>query len=194
MKFQRRACRVLRSRAFARSQRARDLLLYSVSSLHDGGTTRLKESVIALDASAGTPPPTIQPTMASSVFLVNRLRELLDRYYGDEGAATVCESKSSAVGMCPSSAATRLPGCLPSRALPSCRWRILPDGATRTPLRWPVRRHHRRHDAVARCARDARTSSFRYKNANRDVREIATELAVDALLEGSGSLTAHNRK
>ena len=77
--------RVLRSRTFARSQRARDLLLYLGGSLCDGGAARLKESVIALDV-FGRDAATYDSTNDGIVRVsVNRLRELLDRYYSDEG-------------------------------------------------------------------------------------------------------------
>jgi len=181
--------RVLRSRAFARSQRARDLLLYLVSSLHDGGTTRLKESVIALDV-FGRDAATYDSTNDGIVRVsVNRLRELLDRYYGDEGRSNGLRIEIQRGGYVPI-VRRNTPAGLPAKpriaVLPLANFTgrsdedALCDGLSEDII-----------DAMTRLPDVrviARTSSFRYKNANRDVREIATELAVDALLEGSVQL------
>ena len=181
--------RVLRSRAFARSQRARDLLLYLVSSLHDGGTTRLKESVIALDV-FGRDAATYDSTNDGIVRVsVNRLRELLDRYYGDEGRSNGLRIEIQRGGYVPIVRRNTPAGLLAKpriAVLPLANFTgrsdedALCDGLSEDII-----------DAMTRLPDVrviARTSSFRYKNANRDVREIATELAVDALLEGSVQL------
>ncbi len=181
--------RVLRSRAFARSQRARDLLLFLVGSLQDGGTTRLKESVIALDV-FGRDPATYDSTSDGIVRVsVNRLRDLLDRYYGDEGRGNGVRIEIQRGGYVPivrRNTPTGLPAKPRIAVLPLANFtgqadqEALCDGLSEDII-----------DAMTRLPDVrviARTSSFRYKNTSRDVRQIATELAVDALLEGSVQL------
>ena len=181
--------RVLRSRTFARSQRARDLLLYLGGSLCDGGAARLKESVIALDV-FGRDAATYDSTNDGIVRVsVNRLRELLDRYYSDEGRGNDLRIEIQRGGYVPI-VRRHTPAALPAMpriaVLPLANFTGQPDAeALCDGLSEDI------IDVMTRLPDVrviARTSSFRYKNANRDVREIATELAVDALLEGSVQL------
>ena len=78
----------LESRTFARSARARDLLRYLIDSKRSGHAGRLKESAIALDVFSRDASTYDSATDGIVRVSVNRLRELLDRYYADEGRSS----------------------------------------------------------------------------------------------------------
>ena len=80
--------RALESRTFARSARARVLLRYLIDSKRSGHAGRLKESAIALDVFSRDASSYDSATDGIVRVSVNRLRELLDRYYADEGRSS----------------------------------------------------------------------------------------------------------
>jgi serine/threonine-protein kinase len=178
--------RVLRSQSFGRAARQRTLLAYLVNASRGGDTSRLKESTIALDV-FGRDASTYDSASDGIVRVsVNRLRELLDRYYDSEGARAPLRFEIQRGGYVPI-----LRRATPAGLPPSPRIAVLPlanftgspdkeslcDGLTEDII-----------DALTRVpdARIiARTSSFRFKGQTLDTREIARMLEVDALLEGS---------
>ncbi len=178
--------RVLRSQSFGRAARQRTLLAYLVNASRAGDASRLKESTIALDV-FGRDASTYDSASDGIVRVsVNRLRELLDRYYEREGARAPLRFEIQRGGYVPI-----LRRATPTGLPPSPRIAVLPlanftgspdrealcDGLTEDII-----------DALTRVpdARIiARTSSFRFKGQALDSREIARMLEVDALLEGS---------
>ncbi len=183
--------RALESRTFARSARARDLLRYLIDSKRSGHAGRLKESAIALDVfnrDAATYDSAIDGIVRVSV---NRLRELLDRYYADEGRNSGLRFEIQRGGYTPiirRSTPAGLPDLPRIAVLPLANFtgdannEALCDGLTEDVI-----------DAMTRVPDVrviARTSSFRFKGVALDVRHIASELSVDALLEGSVQIVA----
>ncbi len=178
--------RALESRTFARAARARDLLRYLIDSKRSGHAGRLKESAIALDVfgrSASTYDSTTDGIVRVSV---NRLRELLDRYYADEGRQSGLRFEIQRGGYTPIIRRSTPPGLpdLPRIAvLPLANFTGSPqnealcDGLTEDII-----------DAMTRVPDVrviARTSSFRFKGMTIDIRSVARDLSADALLEGS---------
>lgn len=181
--------RALASLAFSRSARARDLLRYLIEAKRANNAGRLKESVIALDVfdrNAATYDPANDGIVRVSV---NRLRQVLDNYYNDEGRTSSLRFEIQRGGYTPI-----IRRVVPDSLPPLPRIAVLPlanftgdpalaalcDGLTEDLI-----------DAMARIPRIkviARTSSFRYRDVARDIRAIAKELEVDALLEGSVQL------
>ncbi len=178
--------RVLESEAFARATRARDLLRYLVNCKLAGELARLKETSIALDVFGRI--ATTYDSASDGIVRVsaNRLRELLDRYYADNGRDDALRFEIQRGGYVPIIRRVT-PAGLPK----SPRIAVLPlvnftgetafdalaDGLTEDLI-----------DAMTRVPGvrvTARTSSFRYKGQTLDARQIASELGVDALLEGS---------
>lgn len=178
--------RVLRSRAFARSVRSRDLLRYLVDRHNTQDVDRLKEAIIAIDVfkrSAGSFDGDRDGIVRVSI---NRLRDHLDRFYKLEADGCRLRFEIPRGSYAPIIRRTT-PGGLPDRP----RIAVLPlvnmtgdsrneatcDGLTEDLI-----------DALAQVPElriTARTSCFRYKGVAIDVRSIARELDVDALLEGS---------
>lgn len=117
---------------------------------------------------------------------VNRLRDLLDRYYGDEGAHAALRFEIQRGVYVPIIRRATPPGLPPLpriNVLPLANFTGYPDfdplcdGLTEDII-----------DAMTRVPDTriiARTSSFRFKGQALDVRDIAQALNVDALLEGS---------
>jgi TolB-like protein/tetratricopeptide (TPR) repeat protein len=178
--------RALESRTFARSARARDLLRYLIerkSPVHAG---RLKESAIALDVFSRDAATYDSATDGIVRVSVNRLRDLLDRYYAGEGRGCSLRFEIQRGGYTPiirRSTPAGLPDLPRIAVLPlanftgESRNEALCDGLTEDII-----------DAMTRLPEVrviARTSSFRFKGIAFDVRKIASELSVDALLEGS---------
>ena len=176
----------LESRTFARSARARDLLRYLIDSKHSVHAGRLKESTIALDVfgrDAGTYDSAVDGIVRVSV---NRLRELLDRYYAGEGRNSALRFEIQRGGYTPiirRSTPAGLPDLPRIAVLPLANFTGIPDNETLCDgLTEDI------IDAMTRLPDVrviARTSSFRFKGLALDVRDIAKELSVDALLEGS---------
>ena len=178
--------RVLESRSFGRSARQRALLRYLVDARNAVSSARLKESTIALDVfdrDAATYDSASDGIVRVSV---NRLRDLLDRYYNDEGARAPLRFEIQRGGYVPiirRATPTGLPPLPRIAVLPLANFtgnpdnEALCDGLTEDII-----------DAMTRVPETriiARTSSFRFKGQALDVREIAQALNVDALLEGS---------
>ena len=178
--------RVLESRSFGRSARQRALLRYLVDARNAVSSARLKESTIALDVfdrDAATYDSASDGIVRVSV---NRLRDLLDRYYNDEGARAPLRFEIQRGGYVPiirRATPTGLPPLPRIAVLPLANFtgnpdnEALCDGLTEDII-----------DAMTRVPDTriiARTSSFRFKGQALDVREIAQALNVDALLEGS---------
>ena len=178
--------RVLESRSFGRSARQRVLLRYLVDARNAVSSARLKESTIALDVfdrDAATYDSASDGIVRVSV---NRLRDLLDRYYNDEGARAPLRFEIQRGGYVPiirRATPTGLPPLPRIAVLPLANFtgnpdnEALCDGLTEDII-----------DAMTRVPDTriiARTSSFRFKGQALDVREIAQALNVDALLEGS---------
>ncbi len=178
--------RVLSSRSFARSARQRMLLRYLVNARGAVGASRVKESTIALDVFERDPATYDSATDGIVRVSVNRLRDLLDRYYENEGARDSLRFEIQRGGYVPI-----IRRATPSGLPPLPRIAVLPlenftgnpdfdalcDGLTEDII-----------DAMTRVPDTriiARTSSFRFKGQALDVREIAQALNVDALLEGS---------
>ncbi len=178
--------RVLDSRSFGRSTRQRALLRYLVDARGAVGAPRLKESTIALDVFERDPAAYDSATDGIVRVSINRLRDLLDRYYEDEGARAALRFEIQRGGYVPI-----IRRATPAGLPPLPRIAVLPlvnftgnpdnealcDGLTEDII-----------DAMTRVPDTriiARTSSFRFKGQALDVREIAQALSVDALLEGS---------
>ncbi len=178
--------RVLDSRSFGRSTRQRALLRYLVNARGAMGSSRLKETTIALDVFERDAATYDSATDGIVRVSINRLRELLDRYYEDEGARAALRFEIQRGGYVPI-----IRRATPSGLPPLPRIAVLPltnftgnpdnealcDGLTEDII-----------DAMTRVPDTriiARTSSFRFKGQSLDVREIAQALSVDALLEGS---------
>ena len=173
----------LESRTFARSARARDLLRYLIESKRFG---RLKESAIALDVFGRNAATYDSATDGIVRVSVNRLRDLLDRYYADEGRNNALRFEIQRGGYTPilrRPTPVGLPNLPRIAVLPLANFtgnansEALCDGLTEDII-----------DAMTRVPDIrviARTSSFRYKGMALDVRNIASELSVDAVLEGS---------
>ena len=178
--------RVINSRCFSRSARQRTLLGYLVNARRSGESSRLKESTIALDVFGRDAATYDSATDGIVRVSINRLRDLLDRYYEDEGARTPLRFEIQRGGYTPIIRRATPPGLpeLPRIAvLPLANFtghddkETLCDGLTEDII-----------DAMTRVPDVrviARTSSFRFKKQVMDIRAIASELAVDALLEGS---------
>lgn len=178
--------RVLASRAFARSARSRGLLRYLVDRHIAQDLDRLKEAIIAIDVfkrNAGSFDGDRDGIVRVSI---NRLREHLDRFYSFE--ADGCKlrfeiPRGSYAPIIRRSAPRELPDRPRIAVLPLANLtgeldnEALCDGLTEDLI-----------DALAQIPAlriTARTSSFRYKHTTSDVRVIARELDVDAVLEGS---------
>lgn len=178
--------RVLSSRTFGRSARQRALLHYLVTARRTGEVSRLKESTIALDV-FGRDAATYDSSTDGIVRVsVNRLRDLLDRYYEDEGARAPLRFEIQRGGYVPI-----VRRATPSGLPPLPRIAVLPlENFTGNPDFGPLCDGLTEDiiDAMTRVPDTriiARTSSFRFKGQSLDVREIAQALNVDALLEGS---------
>ena len=178
--------RVLDSRSFGRSARQRALLRYLVDKRVAVGSARLKESTIALDVFERDAATYDSATDGIVRVSVNRLRDLLDRYYEDEGTRAALRFEIQRGGYVPIIRRATPPGLPPLpriAVLPLANFTGNPDfdplcdGLTEDII-----------DAMTRVPDTciiARTSSFRFKGQALDVREIARALNVDALLEGS---------
>ncbi len=181
--------RVLDSRSFSRAARQRTLLGYLVNARRAGEGARLKESTIALDV-FGRDAATYDSAVDGIVRVsVNRLRDLLDRYYENEGSRDSLRFEIQRGGYVPI-----IRRASPDSLPPTPRLAVLPlanftgkeenealcDGLTDDLI-----------DALAQIDDVrviARTSSFKYKGQSLDIRQIATDLSVDAILEGSVQL------
>lgn len=178
--------RVLDSRSFGRSARQRTLLRYLVNARGAAGAPRLKESTIALDVFERDAATYDSATDGIVRVSINRLRELLDRYYEHEGARAELRIEIQRGGYTPiirRATPTGLPPLPRIAVLPLANFTgdpsldALCDGLTEDII-----------DAMTRVPDIriiARTSSFCFKGQSIDVREIAAALSVDALLEGS---------
>lgn len=187
--------RVLDSRSFGRSTRQRTLLRYLVNArgaagaggaAGAAGSSRLKESTIALDVFERDAATYDSATDGIVRVSINRLRELLDRYYEDEGARDALRFEIQRGGYVPiirRATPSGLPALPRIAVLPLANFtgnpdnEALCDGLTEDII-----------DAMTRVPDTriiARTSSFRFKGQSLDIREIARTLSVDALLEGS---------
>ena len=178
--------RVLDSRSFGRSTRQRALLRYLVNARSAAGSSRLKESTIALDVFDRDAATYDSATDGIVRVSINRLRELLDRYYESEGAGAALRFEIQRGGYVPiirRATPLGLPPLPRIAVLPLANFTGNPefdalcDGLTEDII-----------DAMTRVPDTrviARTSSFRFKGQSLDVREIARALSVDALLEGS---------
>jgi TolB-like protein len=176
----------LRSATFARARRARELLGYLIANSITDEPRRLKEAIIALEVFSRDAAIFDGDRDGIVRVAVNRLRELLDRYYASEGVDASIRFEIPRGSYTPI-LRRRTPGGLPETP----RVVVLPllnltgdagedalcDGLTEDVI-----------DALAQMKAlrvVARTSSFVYKNRALDVRRIARELSVDAVLEGS---------
>jgi TolB-like protein/tetratricopeptide (TPR) repeat protein len=178
--------RILASAPFARAPRARKLLTYVVANGVGENARRMKESSIALDVFDRDPAKFDGDRDGIVRVTVNRLRELLDRYYaneGREGAIRFEIPRGSYAPIVRRMVPTGLPekpriAVLPLANLTGDDTAItLCDGLTDDAI-----------DALTRIPDTrvlARTSTLRYRNSEADIREIAAELQVDAVLEGS---------
>jgi TolB-like protein/tetratricopeptide (TPR) repeat protein len=178
--------RVIASPAFARAARGRELLAYLIDNQLSVEPKRLKEATIALEV-FGRDAAVFDGERDGIVRVaVNRLRDLLDRHYAEHGRDAPIRFEIPRGGYVPI-IRRATPVGLPERA----RVAVLPlanltgaiaqdalcDGLTEDVI-----------DALAQIPAlrvTARTSSFRYKGVASDIRHIARELDVDALLEGS---------
>lgn len=178
--------RVLDSRSFGRAPRQRALLRYLIDSRGAVSTSRLKESTIALDVFERNPATYDTATDGIVRVSVNRLRELLDRYYEGEGAGAALRfeiQRGSYAPIIRRMTPTRLPNSPRIAVLPLANFtgdvslHALCDGLTDDLIDSMTR--------VPGVRVIARTSSFRYRDSMQDIREIAAQLEVEALLEGS---------
>ncbi len=176
----------LASRTFARAVRSRSLLQYLVEAKLADQSVRLKESSIAVDVFGRTPAAFDGDADGIVRVSINRLREQLERYYSDEGRAAAFKfeiPRGSYVPIIRRTAPQPLPAMPRIVVLPLANFtgddtnEALCDGLTDDMI-----------DALARLHTVqvlARTSSFRFKNVSKDIREIATELDAHFVLEGS---------
>lgn len=184
--IERELAQTLASATFARAGRARELLHYLIANSLADTPRRIKEATIALEVFRRDAAVFDGDRDGIVRVAVNRLRELLDRYYASEGANAAIRFEIPRGSYSPL-VRRRTPGGLPE----SPRVVVLPlanltgdasedalcDGLTEDVI-----------DALAQMKSlrvVARTSSFVYKNRALDVRRIARELGVDAVLEGS---------
>jgi len=175
---------MLASRAFSRAPRLRAMLAYILESAAGGRMSSLRETSIALDV-FGCDPSTFDPAHDPIVRVsANRLREVLDRYYRDEGAGRALRVELPPGGYVPvlrRIAPAMLPALpriavLPLRAAGPTVDDVACDGLTEDLI-----------DALARRADvrvTARASSFRYRGRAVDALQAARQLGVDAVLEG----------
>jgi adenylate cyclase len=178
--------RILASAPFARAPRARELLAYVVANGAGENARRVKEATIALDVFGRDAAKFDGDRDGIVRVAVNRLRELLDRYYANEGrecairleiprgsyAPIVRRMKVSGLPVTPRIAVLPLANFTGDSDLDA-----LCDGLTEDLI-----------DALAQIDSlrvIARTSSFVFKGQQRDIRKIAKTLDVDAVLEGS---------
>ena len=178
--------RIIGSPTFARAARQRALLQYLIAARRTPGLTRVKESAIALDVFERDAAKYDSATDGIVRVSINRLREMLDRYYESDGAECTLRFEIALGSYLPV-----LRRATPRTLPPMPRIAVLPlanftgepnndalcDGLTEDII-----------DALTRVPDIrviARTSSFRFKGQSRDIREIAKALQVDALLEGS---------
>ena len=177
---------VLDSRSFARSARQRILLRYLVDARGAAGASRLKESTIALDVFERDAAIFDSANDGIVRVSVNRLRDLLDRHYENEGARAELRfeiQRGCYVPIIRRATPTGLPPLPRIAVLPLANFTgdesldALCDGLTEDVI-----------DALAHVDDVrviARTSSFKYKGLALDVRTVARELSVDAIVEGS---------
>ncbi len=183
---ERELAQVLSSATFARARRARELLGYLIANSVTDEPRHLKEATIALEVFDRDAAVFDGDHDGIVRVAVNRLRELLDRYYANEGVDASIRFEIPRGSYTPI-IRRRTPGGLPETprvvVLPLANLTgdanedALCDGLTEDVI-----------DALAQMKSlrvVARTSSFVYKNRALDVRRIARELSVDAVLEGS---------
>lgn len=178
--------RILGSHTFARSARSRDLLRYLIAATQAGGTPRLKETTLALEVFGRSPAEYDSATDGIVRVSMNRLRELLDRYYGTEGQGATLRidiPRGTYSPVVRKHAVDSLPASPRLAVLPLSNFtgdparNVLCDGLTEDLI-----------DAMTRVPGlrvIARTSSFRFRDQARDIRVIARELGADLVLEGS---------
>jgi TolB-like protein len=176
----------LESRTFARAVRSRTLLQYLVEAKLANQSVRLKESSIAVDVFGRSPAAFDGDADGIVRVSANRLREQLARYYSDEGrdAAFKFEiPRGSYAPIIRRAAPQPLPAMPRIVVLPLANFtgdsnnEALCDGLTDDMI-----------DALARLHTVqvlARTSSFRFKDVAKDIRDIANELGAHFVLEGS---------
>jgi len=181
--------RVLDSHTFARSSRSRDLLTYLVRQHLNGTAHRVKELSLALDVFGRGVRDYDSASDGIVRVGITRLREALDRYYADEGAGSPLRFEIPRGVYAPiirRRSGTRLPEAPLIAVLPLSNFTSVPDldtlcdGLSEDLI-----------DALTRVPSVrviARTSSFRYKRSELDIRDIARDLGADAVLEGSVQL------
>lgn len=180
---------MLASRAFGRAPRLRAMLAYILESAADGRTSGLRETSIALDVFK-CDPSTFDPAHDPIVRVsANRLREVIDRFYRDEGAGRAMRVELPPGGYVPvlrRIAPASLPALpriavLPLRAAGASIDETTCDGLAEDLI-----------DALARRADvrvTARASSLGYRGRTAGARQAARELGVDAVLEGEVALS-----
>ena len=180
---------MLASRAFGRAPRLRAMLAYILESAADGRTSALRETSIALDVFK-CDPSTFDPAHDPIVRVsANRLREVIDRFYRDEGAGRAMRVELPPGGYVPvlrRIAPASLPALpriavLPLRAAGASIDETTCDGLAEDLI-----------DALARRADvrvTARASSLGYRGRTAGARQAARELGVDAVLEGEVALS-----
>jgi TolB-like protein/Flp pilus assembly protein TadD len=178
--------RIESSATFRRSPRHQHLLRYLVTRTLVGDSARLKESVLAVEV-FGRDPARFDPQKDTTVRVeARRLRQKLTRFYEREGASCTLEIHLAAGGYVPT---FELRPQASIEGLPSLV--VLPfvnlSGDT-TIDAWCDALTDELIDALVQLPGlkvVARTTSFSFKGRHVDVRQIAREVGVRTLLEGS---------
>jgi TolB-like protein len=177
---------LLTSRTFARSSRLRMLLKYVVDAQMSKRGGWIRESAVALDV-FHRDPATFDSAHDGIVRVsFNRLRELLTKYYEDEGKDEPLRFEIPRGGYAVL-ARRRVPAGLSS----SVRIAVLPLTNLTNDKNYDVLCDGLTEDLIDALARVpqlqvlARTSTLRYRNTQLDMRDIANELNAETLIEGS---------
>jgi adenylate cyclase len=178
--------RIESSATFRRSPRHQHLLRYLVTRTLVGDSARLKESVLAVEV-FGRDPARFDPQKDTTVRVeARRLRQKLTRFYEREGATCTLAIHLDAGGYVPT---FELRPQASVDGLPSLV--VLPfvnlSGDASIDA-WCDALTDEMIDALVQLPRlkvVARTTSFSFKGRHVDVREIAREVGVRTLLEGS---------
>jgi len=178
--------RIESSPTFRRSPRHQRLLRYLVTRTLVGDASRLKESVLAVEV-FDRDPSRFDPQKDTTVRVeARRLRQKLSRFYEREGADCALAIHLDAGGYVPTFELRPLAGLAGLPSLLVLPFVNLSGDATLDA--WCDALTDETIDALVQLPRlkvVARTTSFSFKGRHVDVREIAREVGVRTLLEGS---------
>ena len=180
---------------FRRSPRHQQLLRYLVTRTLVGDAARLKESVLAVEV-FGRDPARFDPQKDTTVRVeARRLRQKLTRFYEGEGASCTLAIHLDAGGYVPTFELRPQASADGSPSLVVLPFVNLSGDASLDA--WCDALTDEMIDALVQLPRlkvVARTTSFSFKGRHVDVREIAREVGVRTLLEGSVQARAGGRR